>query len=357
MHVGYRVIQWATGMLGTEAAIGIIGRPDLELVGAWVHTADKDGRDVGELCGLGPLGVRATTDKDALLALPADCVSYMRNRAWGDNPRAVLDEMLGILRAGKNVVSSTWPMLVYPKGVSDEVDDLLDAACRDGGTSFYTGGIDPGYGSAGLALSALNIAREVSSVHTYEIQNQAHWAHADFGRYYGFGGTDRSSIPILQPGATTRYHESTIRLLADAIGVEIEELVETNRVTYAEESFEFSMGSVAAGTICGIAYQVQGRIGGEAVVTVEHVIKIRDQDFPELAFAGDGYRVEICGEPDLRLDMAFSSATGNPLHAVHAACAMALVNAIPQVCEADPGVLTLMDLTPYPSTNVVLSSS
>ena len=351
----YRVIQWATGMLGTEAAIGIVGRPDLELVGAWAHATDKAGRDIGELCGLDPIGVAATNDKSALLSMEADCVSYMRNRDWGDDPEAVLDEMLGILRSGKNVVSSTWPMLVYPRGVSDDVFDRLQAACLEGGTSFYTGGIDPGYGSSALALSALNIAREVTSVHTYEIQNQAHWAHADFGRYYGFGGTDASSIPILAPGATTRYHESTIRLLADAIGVAIDDVVETNRVTLAEESFEFSMGSVAAGTICGVAYQVQGRSNGEPVVTVEHVIKIRDADFAELAFAGDGYRVEVRGEPDLTLDLAFSSKTGNPLHAVHVSCAMALVNAIPQVCDADPGVLTVLDLKPYPSTNVVLA--
>jgi len=353
--VAYRVIQWATGMLGTEAAIGIIGRPDLELVGTWAHSPDKAGRDVGELCGLAPIGVEATSDKRSLLAMEADCVSYMRNRDWGDHPETVLDEMLGILRSGKNVISSTWPMLVYPQGVSEDVFERLQAACLEGGTSFYTGGIDPGYGSSGLALSALNIAREVRSVHTYEIQNQAHWAHADFGRYYGFGGTDRSTIPILAPGATTRYHESTIRLLADAIGVRIEDIVETNRVTLADESFEFSMGSVEAGTICGIAYQVQGRINGEPVVTVEHVIKIRDQDFPELAFAGDGYRVVVSGEPDLTLDMAFSSKTGNPLHAVHVSCAMALVNAIPQVCDAEPGVLTVLDLKPYPSTNVVLA--
>ena len=245
-------------------------------------------------------------------------------------------------------------MLVYPKGVSEDVFERLQAACLEGGSSFYAGGIDPGYGP-GLALAALNVAREVSGVHTYEIQNQAHWAHADFNRYYGFGGPDISNIPILAPGATTRYHQSTLHLLADAMGVKIEEIVEDHRVVFAEEAFEFSMGSVPAGTICGIAYQVKGLIRGEPVVTVEHVIKVRDSDFAELAFAGDGYRVEVSGEPDLRLDMAFASHTGNPLHAVHVSCAMALVNAIPQVCDAEPGVLTITDLRPYPSTNVVLA--
>src|SRR5678816_3225012 len=72
----HRVIQWATGNVGRAAVQGIVSHPQLELVGAWVHSPEKAGRDVGELCGIGPLGVRATNDVDALLAIPADCVLY-----------------------------------------------------------------------------------------------------------------------------------------------------------------------------------------------------------------------------------------------------------------------------------------
>ena len=71
-----RIIQWATGGVGRAAIEGIAAHPELELAGCWVHSADKVGRDVGELCGLGPLGVQATGDVDALLALEADCVLY-----------------------------------------------------------------------------------------------------------------------------------------------------------------------------------------------------------------------------------------------------------------------------------------
>ena len=74
--VTLRVIQWATGGVGRAAIEGILDHPELELVGCWVHSDDKDGRDVGELIGRAPIGVRATRDVDALLALPADCVLY-----------------------------------------------------------------------------------------------------------------------------------------------------------------------------------------------------------------------------------------------------------------------------------------
>ena len=62
--------------MGRAAIAGVVAHPELELVGCWVHSPDKAGRDVGELCGLGPIGVRATYDVEALLALDADCVIY-----------------------------------------------------------------------------------------------------------------------------------------------------------------------------------------------------------------------------------------------------------------------------------------
>ena len=94
----YRVIQWATGGVGRAAIEGVLDHPELELVGCWVHSADKDGRDVGELIGRAPLGVAATTDVDALLAVDADAVLY--SPVMADPP--VVDR---ILRSGKNVVT------------------------------------------------------------------------------------------------------------------------------------------------------------------------------------------------------------------------------------------------------------
>lgn len=348
----YRVIQWATGELGAEAVAGIAGHPDLELVGAWVHSADKEGRDVGELCGLASLGVAATRDKDALLALPADCVSYMPGRSWTKDPEGTLAELARILRSGKNVVNAAWPSLVYPRGISAAVHDTLQEACLAGQTSFYTSGVDPGYGSAGLALTALNVTREVRSIHTYEVLNDAHWDHPDFCVFFGFGQTDISSVPVLQPRVARSYFESTVHFLADTVGLELDHIEEGHSVIYAEESFDIPAAHIAAGTISGMRFHVAGMVGDEPRVVVEHVTRLRDEDYAELGFRGDGYRAEIDGEPCVRLDMALSSHQGNPLHAVYVACAMAPVNTIPQVCEAPPGVLTIADLKPYPSKNL-----
>lgn len=71
-----RVIQWATGSVGVAAIKGVLQHPELELVGCWVHSAAKSGKDVGEIIGSPPLGVIATNSIDDVLALDADAVIY-----------------------------------------------------------------------------------------------------------------------------------------------------------------------------------------------------------------------------------------------------------------------------------------
>ncbi|MBL7502313.1 dihydrodipicolinate reductase [Frankia sp. CNm7] len=347
----YRVIQWAPGVVAREAVAGVVGHPDLELTGAWVHSADKDGRDVGELCGLDPLGVLATRDKDALLATDADCVCFTVGRNWVEDPTESFEDLLRILRSGKNVVNLWWPTLVYPRALAGDFYKDLEKACLEGGTSFCTVGMDPGYGTAGLALSALTLVREVSSVHMYQVMNNAHWEGPGITKFFGFGQRDSAASPILRPGVTTNYHATTLHLLADAIGTEIEEIVEDHSVIYADEAFEIASGSIPAGTISGVRYRVKGMVGGQARVVVEHVERLREEDFPELEFRGDGYRAEVTGLPSIRLDMTVSAPpdyTGDP---VAVASAMSVVNAIPRVCAAPPGVLSLLDLPPFPSKN------
>jgi 4-hydroxy-tetrahydrodipicolinate reductase len=348
----YRVIQWATGQLGRAAIRGIAGRPDLALAGCWVHSAEKDGRDAGEIAGMARLGVAATRDKQALLALPADCVCYMSaNAVWHQDPSQTVDEIADILRSGKNVVNAAWPALVHPAGIGAEVHDKLQAACLEGGSSFYTTGIDPGFGNIDLAVAALNIASEVRTLHTYEIANYANYDNPEM-KLFGFGQTDIDKCALIRPGYVTSIFASTVRVLAEAMGAEVEALVEDRSVIHADEDFEIASGPIPKGTISGMRFSVSGLIGGERRVIVEHVTRLRDHDYAELNFHGHGYRVEIEGEPCVRLDMDLHSRKGDAVHAAFTATALAVVNSIPQVCDAPPGVLTVLDLRPRPSTSL-----
>jgi hypothetical protein len=153
--MAYRVIQWGTGNVGAFALRCIIDHPELELVGVWVHSSAKAGNDAGELCGARATGIRATNDTDALLALDADCVCYT---ATADlRPFEAVQDICRILAAGKNVVSSSVVPLVHPKSFVPELRDQLAAACQQGGTSFFTSGIDPGFANDLLPLTVTGL--------------------------------------------------------------------------------------------------------------------------------------------------------------------------------------------------------
>src|SRR5256885_5098804 len=139
----YRVAQWSTGNVGRLALRGILQHPDLELAGVLVHSPDKAGRDAGELAGLAPIGVAATTDPAEIIELGADCVSYM---ATGDlRPDEAVADMARVLEAGTNVVSTSVVPLVYPPSAPARYREPLAAACKAGGASCFTSGIDPGF--------------------------------------------------------------------------------------------------------------------------------------------------------------------------------------------------------------------
>ena len=196
----YRVIQWATGTVGIHAVPAIVAHPELELAGLWVHSDSKAGKDAGELCGGPPAGVAATQDTDALLALEADCICYTANSDL--RPDGVIDDIVGMLSRGINVVNTSYVPLLFPLAAGDGVHDRLQAACLEGGASFYTSGIDPGFGNAGITIHALALCKEVRRVRMLEIVNYATWDNPfTMFQIMGFGKQDPSQSLLLSPGS------------------------------------------------------------------------------------------------------------------------------------------------------------
>src|SRR6266542_4871987 len=162
-----RVVQWATGAVGRHAVAAMVDRPELEVVGALVYSDDKAGRDAGELCGIGPIGVTATKDRDEILALEADCVLYMPQGEM--NPIGALDDICALLASGKNVVSTAVTPLIYPASMGPEVVERLEKACAEGQTSFHGTGIEPGWASEVLPLTMSGLFQYVDSLVVQEL--------------------------------------------------------------------------------------------------------------------------------------------------------------------------------------------
>jgi hypothetical protein len=341
--VTYKVVQWGTGNLGTLAVQSILKHPDLELIGTWVSSGEKAGRDAGELSRVAPIGVLATQDADMLIAGDADCICYAADSMGREDD--VVNDCIKMLRAGKNVVNVSDPALVYPKAKGGDVCDRLQEACLAGNTSFYTSGGDPGWAGFGLALAPLTVAQQVRSIKLFEIYNYGPWNNPQLG-LYGFGQPDTSTSMILLPGVTASIWGPSVAMLADAMGVTLDSIDEAHRIIRADEDFEIPFGRIAKGMVSGMSFEIRGMVDGEARIVIEHITKLRREDFPEYGL-DDVYRVNIEGEPNIKVDMTLTSDFGDSTHAGYIVAVTPVTNAIPAVCAAPAGVLTYLDLPPH----------
>ncbi|WP_020671577.1 diacylglycerol kinase [Amycolatopsis nigrescens] len=345
--MSYRVVQWSTGNVGRHAIAGIDARPDLELAGVWVSDERKAGRDAGELAGLGrTLGVAASTDTDELLALRPDCVVYT---AMADDrlPEAMAD-LRRILAAGINVVSSSPVFLQFPDGVVPaEVSDPIRAAAADGGASLWVNGVDPGFANDWLPLVLTGVCERIDEVRCVEILDYSTYDNAKvLFDIMGFGGPPDQTPMLLQPGVLSMAWGSVVRQLAAGLDVELDAVEERHERLPAPETFEIASGRIEQGSTAALRFEVRGMRDGRAVCVLEHVTRLRPDlgpDWPQPSGQGC-YRVEVRGEPDYTLDLRLLGSDGDHNTAGLKATAMRLVNAIPAVVAAPPGLLTALDL-------------
>ncbi|KFU77169.1 hypothetical protein SAMN04489729_7741 [Amycolatopsis lurida] len=342
-----RVVQWSTGNVGRHALAGIDARPDLELAGVWVSSEAKAGVDAGELAGLGrPLGVTATTDAGALIALKPDCVLYT---AMADDrlPEAV-EDLKRFLRAGINVVSSSPVFLQYPEGVvPPEMIEPIREAAREGGASLWVNGVDPGFANDWLPLVLTGVCERIDEVRCLEILDYSTY---DNGKVLfdimGFG-REMDDLPLLlQPGVLSLAWGSVVRQLAAGLDVELDAVEEVYERLPAPETFEIASGTIKEGTAAALRFEVRGMRGGRAVCVLEHITRLRGDlgpDWPQPSGQGC-YRVQVTGEPNYVLDLRLVGSDGDHNTAGLKATAMRLVNAIPAVVAAPPGLLTALDL-------------
>jgi hypothetical protein len=341
----YRVAQWGTGNVGRLAVRGIVQHPDLELVGLLVHSADKAGKDAGDLAGFDPVGVTATTDPDEIIGLGADCVSYM---ATGDlRPDEAVADMSRVLEGGSNVVSTSVVPLVHPPSAPARYREPLAAACKAGGVSCFTSGIDPGFANDLVPFAFLGTCERVDSVRVMEILDYSTYLQADvLFDIMGFGKPLDELPLLLQPGIIGLAWGCTVSVLAAGLGAQLDDIREVHERVPAARDYETPLGIIHAGTTAGMRFEVQGIVGGEPRIVLEHVTRINREvapEWPNLPGQG-GYRVDIEGKPGLHCQFHFEGEDGDHNTGGLTATAMRCLNAIPAVCDADPGLLSVLDL-------------
>jgi 2,4-diaminopentanoate dehydrogenase len=342
--VTYRVIQWATGSQGVESMRAILDRPDMELVGGWVHSEEKDGVDLGVLAGREPIGVAATRDLQQLLALDADCVAYMpRNTS--------LDDVIALLASGKNVVTTAF--LFYPKSLPQPELDRLLAACETGRSSIHGTGLNPGSLSGTMPLALSGFSRRIDRV---TLQERADWSfyestHITFDNMrFGCPPDEVTEAKSDFLRFNSGIFKEEVQLIADSLGAGIEEITTSVELTLAENDHDIFGCHLAAGTVAGQRWRWQGRRHGEVLVEIETLWTVGGEYPSHWPKPADGWTLVIEGDPSLRAHF-FALASferrapiTEHVQAASIATAMQAINSIPAVCAAAPGVATMADL-------------
>jgi len=339
-----RVVQWATGGVGEISAKALRARPDLELVGTWVHSESKEGRDLGELLGEEPWGITTTRDIDEVLALRPDCVAFCEN---GDvRQQEVVDRYCRLLESGINVVSTSVAGLVHRRGFDPAQIDRIQAAGERGDASLFVSGIEPGFAGDHLALLLSTCALRIRRIRVSEIGLYSGYPVTEVMRdVFGFGQPLDEQSLIQLPGVQAAAWSAPVLQVADALGVQIDEIRETFHKAATPRNLSPAMGEIQAGTCGAVRFETIGVVDGEDAIVIEHVNRMAPDLAPEWPNSDDPltYRIAIEGEPDMRVDFAVGNGDDFS-EAGMVATTMRMVNAIPFVCDAPPGLVIAPEL-------------
>ena len=336
----YRVVQWATGGVGRAAIEGVLKHPDLELAGAWVHSAEKSGKDVGELIGAAPIGVTATNDADAILAMDADCVIYA--------PLVPnVDEVAALLRSGKNVVTPVgW---FYPP---EKEAGPLREACAAGSSTLHGTGINPGGVTDLHALMFTALSSAVTFVRAEEFSDIRSYGAPDVVRWImRFGDTPEQAMSSPMLKLLSGGFLQSVRMCLDGLGVRDAEITTSQQVAVATKPIDSPIGPIEPGLVAAQRFQWEASVDGHVLVriAVNWLMGQENLDPPwTLGEAGERYEVEVTGDPSAFVTIKGwqpeNIAEGLKRNPGIVATALHCVNSVPYVCRAEPGIKTYLDL-------------
>jgi hypothetical protein len=339
----YRVVQWTTGNVGKSSVAAIAANPTLELVGCYAWSDSKAGRDVGELVGIEPLGVTATNDIDALLALKPDAVVY--NPMWID-----VGELVRILEAGVNVVASA--SFITGRNLGEGREKLADA-CQRGGSTLFGSGVSPGFAEL-LAIVAGTACDRIDKVVIAESADTTLYDSPDTERPTGFDMP--IDDPALQPMAEkgTAVFAEAVELVADALGIELDEIKCVSEYAQTTEDLPMASWTIKAGHVAGVYASWQGIANGKTVIDINVRWKKGQTLEPDWQLDADGWKITIEGRPTVNMtvgflpppDMIENAKTLEDFFVLgHIMTALPPIHAIPSVVAAAPGIATYNDLT------------
>jgi 4-hydroxy-tetrahydrodipicolinate reductase len=333
----YRIVQWATGNIGSHALRAIIQHPQMRLAGLYVHSESKAGRDAGELCGMGPVGVKATRNIDDIIALKPDCVLYMQQ---GCN----FDELCRLLESGINIVT-TRDEVQNPAAMDPAVRERVEAACRRGNSSIHATGSSPGFITEAVPLVLASLQRRLNSLRIFEFADLGSRDSPDMlFNIMGFGHAPRPGANEARAAYLRHSFGPTLQLTANALGLQFDSIEATGEVALARNDIKIAAGTVKAGTVAAQRTVIAGMHQGKVLMSMTPTWYCSTDIDADWDLRPDGWHIVVDGDAPFEVDLRFTTpperkAAVTPGYTAHRA-----INAIPFVCDAPPGIRTVVDL-------------
>jgi 4-hydroxy-tetrahydrodipicolinate reductase len=335
-----RVVQWATGNIGMRSMRAVIEHPALTLVGLYVYSDDKVGRDAGEMCGLTPIGVKATRSIEEIVALKADCVLYM--------PQQInADDLCRLLESGSNVVT-TRTEFHLASGINPALRERIEGACRRGGTSLHSTGSSPGFITEAIPLALLSIQRRLDCLHISEYADCSSRNSPEMiFQIMGFGNAPHPQAEAGRVHHIKSAFGPSLQMVAESMGLTFDSIEGDGDVAFAKRDTVIAAGTVKAGTVAALRTNVRGIYKGTPLVTFTAYWFITEDIDKDWGLRGDGWRVRVDGDAPLEMDLKFTvspelKAATTPGYTAHRA-----VNAVRYVCEAAAGIRTSAELPQF----------
>jgi hypothetical protein len=333
----YRVVQWATGRIGEASLRELIRSPQMKLVGVYVHSEAKEGRDVGELCGLAPLGIKATRSIDKIIALKPDCVV-------ANQEGANVEDVCRFLEAGINIATSRVDYL-EPDRMNPEVRRRVEEACRKGGASIHATGASPGFSSEALPLVVASMSRRMVCMTIDEFADipascpDFQVAAMGFGRRPG-EKFDPHLLEHISHGFT-----QSVTVIAKALNLPLDAIDVFGETANAKERFQLPGGTpIEQGTVAAQRISISGVRDGKSLILYRlnwYCTTNVDRDWD---LRRSGWRILIEGETPIDVNVTFPVAGDKVSPAMASITAYRVINAVPYVCAAAPGIRTTADL-------------
>jgi 2,4-diaminopentanoate dehydrogenase len=344
-----RIVVWGTGFVGKMVIAEVVEHPLFELVGVGVSNPDKVGLDVGEICGLPePLGLAATDDVDALIALKPDALVHYGPTAAhaGEN----IDLIVRFLRAGIDVCSTAMTPWVWPTMYLNPPTWIqpITEACELGEASCFTTGIDPGFANDLFPMTLMGLCSEVRRVRASELLDYTNY-EGDYDFEMGIGKPPEHKALLETPDILILAWGATVPMIAHAAGIMLDEITTTYDKWVTPTERKTVKGVIAPGNVAAVRFTVNGVFQGETRIQLEHVNRIGDDAAPDWPSGteNDVYRVDIEGTPSIFQETAFRFTDGSGRDAAAAGClatGMRALNAVPAVNDLSPGWVTPLDL-------------